>query len=99
MTALFWTSALLGAALGAANAAASGLIIRAARGRSQRSFMTLLFGGMAARMAGLLAAIAIVVAFVPVELPAFVGALGATFALGLVAEVYLLTRPARVAGA
>ena len=99
MIAPFWTSVLLGVALGAANAAASLLLVRAARGRSQQAFLTIVFGGMAARMAGLLAVIAAVLVYVPVDRPAFIGALAFAVATGLALEVFLLTRPARTAGA
>jgi hypothetical protein len=93
------TSVLLGAALGVANAAGSVWLVRVARGRSQRAFMTIVFGGMAARMTALLAAVAAILVAVPVDRPAFVVSLGCTIALGLAAEVYLFTRGARVAGA
>jgi hypothetical protein len=99
VTAPFWTSVLLGVALGAANAAASMLLVRSARGRSQQAFLTIVFGGMVARMAALLALIAAVLAWAPVERPAFIAALAFAVAIGLAAEVFLLTRPARVAGA
>ena len=92
MPASLWTSVLLGVALGAANAAASLLLARAARGRSQRAFMKLVFGGMVVRLTLLLAAFAAVVALFDVHRGGFVGALGATFVLGLGAEVLLVPR-------
>lgn len=88
---------LLGVALGAANAAASLLLVRAARGRSQQAFLVIVFGGMLARMTALLAAFAGVLAWAPVHRPAFVGALAVAVALGLGAEVLLLARAARPA--
>ncbi len=95
----FWTSVLLGVALGAANATASLLLVRAARGRSQQAFLTLLFGGMVARMARLLEIIAAVLVWAPVQESAFIGALAITVAAGVALEVFLLTRPVRAAGA
>jgi hypothetical protein len=92
-------SILLGVALGAANAAAAVLLVRAARGRAQAAFMTIVFGGMVARMTALLAAVAAVIAWAPVDRNVFVVALGAAVAVGLLAEVLLVSRPGRIAHA
>jgi hypothetical protein len=75
------------------------LLVRAARGRSQGSFTTIVFGGMVARMTAMLAAVAAVVAWAPVDRTAFVIALGAAVFVGLLAEVLLVLRPGRVAHA
>lgn len=96
MTAL-WTSLLLGVALGTANAAASLLLVRAARGRTHQAFMTIVFGGMLARMTALLAVFAAVLAWMPVHRAAFVGGLAAALVVGLAVEVLLMTRALRAA--
>jgi hypothetical protein len=95
MPALLWTSVLLGVALGTANAAASLLLARAARGRSQAAFYRIVFGGMLARMSALLAAFAAILTWAPVHRTAFVAALGVTVVLGLGAEVLLIGRAPR----
>ncbi len=87
-----WTSLLLGVLLGAANAAASLLLVRVARGRPQTTFFVIVFGGMFARMTLLLTLFAAVLAWAPVHRGAFVGALGATLVVGLTAEVLLMLR-------
>ncbi|HLA63721.1 MAG TPA: hypothetical protein VK610_04795 [Rhodothermales bacterium] len=97
MPALLWTSVLLGVALGAANASASLLLARAARGRSQQAFLVIVFGGMAFRMVALLAAFTAIVAWAPIHRLAFTGALIATVVLGLGLEVILMARTLRPA--
>lgn len=87
-------SLLLGALLGAANAAAAAWIARRAGSLGSDRALRLVLGGMMARMALLLAAVALVLVFVPVQRGAFVGGLGVLFVAGLVAEVALvLSRP------
>ena len=95
MNALLWTSVLLGVALGAANAAASLLLVRAARGRAQGPFLRIVFGGMLARMSALLAVYAAILAWAVVDRTAFTLALGATIAAGLAVEVLLVGRAPR----
>jgi hypothetical protein len=95
MPALLWTSVLLGVALGTANAAASLLLVRAARGRSQAAFMKVVFGGMLARMTALLAAVAAILSWATVHRTAFLAALGATVVVGLAVEVLLVGRAPR----
>ena len=89
-------SLLIGALLGAANAGAAVWTARRAAALDPARGMRLVLGGMTARMALVLVAFALVVAFVPVHRGAFVGGLGLLFAGGLVAEVALLAgRPSR----
>ena len=83
-------SLLLGALLGAANAAAAVWTARRASALGSNAALRLVLGGMAARMGLVLAAFALVLALVPVHRPAFVGGLGLLFAVGLVAEILLL---------
>jgi hypothetical protein len=61
--------------------------------------MTIVFGGMVARMSALLAAVAALIVWAPIDRGAFVVALGGAIALGLLAEVLLVTRPGRAAHA
>lgn len=87
-------SLLLGALLGAANAAAAAWMARRAATLDSDRALRLVLGGMMARMGLLLAAVALVLIAVPVHRGAFVGGLGVLFAVGLVAEVALvLSRP------
>ena len=88
-------SLLLGALLGAANAAAAVWTARRATTLPPDRGMQLVLGGMGARMAVALATFALVLAFVDVHRGAFVGGLGLLFAVGLAVEVALLAgRPA-----
>lgn len=88
-------SLLLGALLGVAYSAAALLVARRARTLEPNHALRVVLGGMLIRMGLTLAAFAAVLALVPVNRGAFVGGLGATFLLGLLAEVFLvLGRPA-----
>lgn len=89
------SSLLIGALLGACNAALALVVARRASGLRLASSLNLVLGGMLVRMALTLAAVAAVLLLVPVHRLAFVGALGVVFVAGLVAEVALvLGRPA-----
>lgn len=92
MDAPVWTSALLGVALALANGAASVLLLRRARGRASKAWFTIVFGGMTARIALVLAALVAALVWAPVHRSAFVGALLAACAVGLAAEVLLVHR-------
>lgn len=83
-------SLLLGALLGAANAAAALWTARRAAGLEPTRALRVVLGGMVARMALTLAAVALVLVLVPVHRGAFVGGLGLLFLGGLVAEVLLV---------
>ena len=85
------TSLLLGALLGAANAAASLLLARRSRGRDLNGVMKVVLGGAMARLAVLLAAVTAVLVLVPVRQLPFVGGLGVVFVAGLLAEVALVS--------
>jgi hypothetical protein len=88
-------SLLLGALLGAANAAAALWSARRATALAPNRALAFVLGGMAARMGLTLAAIALVLVLVPLHRGAFVGGLGVLFVAGLVAECALvLGRPA-----
>jgi len=89
-----WTSALFGVALGAANAAASYALYRVAGGTPQKTFYTVVLGGMVARLAVVLALAALVLVALPVSRSAFVGAFFAAFAAGTAVEVLLIQRRA-----
>ncbi len=83
-------SLLLGALLGAANAAAAAWTARKAMDGAPERALHVVLGGMVARMAVVLAAVALVLALVPVHRGAFVGGLGVLFVGGLLAEVALV---------
>ena len=86
-------SLLLGAALGAANAAVAAWT--AHRATASREPLTarglnLILGGMVGRMFFVLACAGVVLAFVPVQRGAFVAGLGLLFFGGMLAEVFLV---------
>ena len=83
-------SLLLGALLGAANAAVAAWTAHRAMAGDPARALHLVLGGMLARMAVVLAAVALVLALVPVHRGAFVGGLGVLFVGGLLAEVALV---------
>lgn len=85
-------SLLLGVLLGVAYSAAGLLSARKAKAITGDSNQVLkvVLGGMLARMAVTLVAFAAIIAFVPVHRGAFVGGLGAAFALGMIAEMSLV---------
>ena len=90
----FSASLLIGALLGAANAAAALWIARRAGALEPNRALQIVLGGMVARMLVVLAAFAAVLVAVPVQRGAFVTGLGVVFVLGLLAEVFLvLGRP------
>lgn len=87
-------SLLLGALLGAANAAVALLVARRARTMASDRALRVVLGGMMVRMVVVLAAFALLLALVPVQRGPFVLGLGVVFGLGLLAEVFLvLGRP------
>lgn len=83
-------SLLLGALLGAVNAAAAAWTARRAGGLEPNGALRLVLGGMVARMGLVLGAIALVLAVLDVHRGAFVGGLGLLFAVGLAVEVALV---------
>lgn len=83
-------SLLLGALLGAANAVAAAWTAHRAMAGAPERALQLVLGGMVARMAVVLMAVALVLALVPVHRGAFVGGLGVLFVGGLLAEVVLV---------
>ena len=94
MEAAIWTSVVLGVALGLTNAAASFLLYRVARNKPHGAFMAIVFGGMVARMMVVLALLALVIVFLPVNRLAFIGAFFGAFTVAMTAEVILLQRRA-----
>ncbi|MEM0963650.1 MAG: ATP synthase subunit I [Bacteroidota bacterium] len=83
-------SLLLGALLGAANALAAVWAARRATTMESNRALRFVLGGMAARLAVVLAAFAAILALVPIHRGAFVVGLGITFVAGLLAEVTLV---------
>ena len=86
------TSLLLGALLGAANAAAALLLARHGRTLALNPAMKIVLGGGFVRFLVLLGAVVLILVTVPVDRLAFVGGLGAVFIVGLALEVALVTR-------
>lgn len=87
-------SILLGVVLGVANAVAAVVLYGRARGRDQKTFFTLVLGGMLVRMGLMLAVIVAVLALGLVSPGAFVAALGVTFVAGLAVEIaVVMLRP------
>lgn len=84
------SSLLIGALLGALNAAIALAVARRASTLGVSSALNLVIGGMTIRMGLLLGAVALVLATLPVHRLAFVGALGVVFVAGIVAEVALV---------
>lgn len=89
-----WTSALLGVALGTANAAAAYALYRAGHGRSHRAFLKIVLGGMVARLVVVTAVLGLVLLLLPVARLAFAGGFLAAFAVGTGVEVLLIQRRA-----
>ena len=88
----FAASLLLGALVGAANAAAAVWTASRAAGLDSNRALRMVLGGMMARMLVVLAVFAAVLATVPVHRGGFVTGLGVVFAAGLVAEILLVLR-------
>jgi hypothetical protein len=89
-----WTSALFGIALGAANAAAAYALYRAGRGRTQKAFLQIVFGGMVARLVVVTAVVGLVLLLLPVDRLAFAVGFLAAFAAGTAAEILTIQRHA-----
>ena len=89
-----WISALFGLALGLANAVASYVLYRRARGTAQGMFMKIVFGGMLARLVLVLALMTLVLVLLPVSRLAFAGGFFLAFAAGMAVEVLLIQRHA-----
>lgn len=66
--------------------------LRLALGQSKRSFMLFVFGGMALRLFLAVAAIAMIIALVPVKQIVFLAAFFGVFLIGLVLEITILHR-------
>ena len=85
-------SLLLGALVGAANAAAAVWTVSRAGGLGSDRAMRLVLGGMMVRLVVVLAVFAAVIAVLPVHRGGFVVGLGVLFAAGLAAEIVLVLR-------
>lgn len=89
------TSLLIGALLGTVNAVAAVLLAQRGRSLPLNPAMKVVLGGGAIRMLLLLGAVVLVLVLSDVHRTAFIGALGAVFAIGLILEVILINgRPA-----
>ena len=89
-----WTSALLGIALGVANAAAAYALYRVGRGKPHQAFLKVVFGGMVVRLVVVTAVIGLVLLLLPVHRLAFAAGFLLAFALGTATEVLIIQRPA-----
>ncbi|MDX1420885.1 MAG: hypothetical protein R3181_13040 [Rubricoccaceae bacterium] len=89
-----WTSVFAGVALGALNAAAAYALYRVGRQRAPKAFLSIVFGGMVARLLVVTAAIGLVLLLLPVDRLAFTGGFLVAFSLGTAAEVAILQRHA-----
>ncbi len=66
--------------------------LRLALGQTKQSFMLFVFGGMAFRLFVAVAAIAMIIALVPVKQIVFLAAFFGVFLIGLVLEIAILHR-------
>ena len=85
-----WLSALLGAGLGGSYGAAAYTMSRFALRHRRQRFMALFVGGMLLRMAGMLAAVGLTLAFVSVQPVPFALTLVVFIIAGLAFEVHAL---------
>lgn len=83
---------IVGVGLSGLHAAAGLVIWRRARPRPDDEFYKLVLGGLGVRMALLLGALVLVLWLAPFPETVFLGALLATFVLGLGVEVYHMAR-------
>lgn len=85
---------VLGGGLGLVNAGASVALYRIAIARTHRdgTFYKIVLGGMLVRMWIMLAAVALAIWLVPVDISAFIGALLGAFVLGLIVEIAVMVR-------
>lgn len=88
----FWMSAGIGAGLGVGYGAAAYAMGRLALRYERQRFLALCLGGMLLRMVGMLAAVGLVVAFVPVRPAPFAVALVGAVLAALAGEVLMLHR-------
>ena len=88
----FWTSALVGVAIGAANAAASYALYRV--GRERAAFLRIVLGGMVVRLVVTAAVVGLVLLALPVHRVGFVAGFFAAFAAGTAVEILLIQRHA-----
>lgn len=85
-------SFLLGALLGVANAAAALVAVRRAQALEPTPALRVVMLGMTVRLPLLLAAVAGILAWVPVARGAFIVGLGVVFVAGLLAEAFFVLR-------
>lgn len=86
-------SLLVGALLGAANAAAALWAVGRARTLEPRHALRVVLGGMVVRMVVVLGLFGLALALLPLQRGPFVAGLGVLFVLGLFAEAFLLRQP------
>ena len=92
MLSAFWMSALLGVAIGAANAGASYALYRV--GREREAFLRIVLGGMVVRLVATAAVVGLVLLALPVHRAGFVVGVFAAFAVGTAVEILLIQRHA-----
>ena len=92
MTEEILNSVLLGASIGGVYVLIAYLSFRYALGRSHKVFLVVALGGVGARLFVASALIALVLALMAVNQPAFLGGFFAVFVIGLILEVVFLHR-------
>lgn len=88
----FWLSALLGLCSGGIYVLFAYLSFRTALKKSNHSFMMIVLGGIAIRLFGAAAFIALVIALAPIHEVAFLTAFFIIFLIGLILEVVVINR-------
>ncbi|GMQ82348.1 MAG: hypothetical protein BMS9Abin05_1797 [Rhodothermia bacterium] len=88
----FWFSAILGSGIGGIYILLVFLSLRLAARQSKHSFITVILGGMAIRLFLAVAAIAIIIALVPIDKVIFLTAFLGVFLIGLTIEVVIFHR-------
>lgn len=88
----FWFSAVLGLGIGGVYVLLIFLGLKLALRQKKHSFMLFIFGGMTVRLFLSVAAIALIIALVPIEKAVFLTAFLGVFLIGLIVEVVILHR-------
>lgn len=85
-----WFGSIAGLSIGGLYTLSSYLTVRYAIGKSDRMFMMLVLGGMAARLFVTMLILALILALVPVHRTALVAGFFISFTAGLIVEIRLL---------
>ena len=88
----FWFGSIAGLSIGGLYTLTSYMTVRYALGKSDRLFMMLVLGGMAARLFVTMLILALILALAPVHRTALVAGFFISFIAGLIIEIRLLHR-------